>query len=348
MNYKSILFRVNASVQIGMGHAYRCFTIAKEILKNHNEKIYFVSENLPINFQNKIKSYGIEVIIKTENNLNEIDFLTNVLIDKGSVALIIDSYKSIYYEENFQKEILKKTTKLIYIVFDNKTHYYAHILHNQNPISLVNNYNTEKYTKKLFGLNNLILDENIRQLSKTAITKKGNINNFHTVLLTFGGSDPYNLTLKALKSLKLIRNKFKKFIVVIGDMYSFEDDLNNFIDSAEINIDLHKNTNKIYNLMLQSDIAFISGGITTWELGALKIPIILLPFGGKVLESAKLLGKLNLAQYVENPLEKCEKKLASEINKILDNNLLKISDNLYNEINIDGVNNFINSLFTED
>ena len=344
MTFDSIFFRVDAHVGIGMGHAKRCFIIARELLKSFNGKIYFLATDLPNSFQEEIKSYGIDIIFNFQKQKTELEFISYAVANKGNTALIIDSYEPVFYEENFQKEIYKKLTKLAYIVFDKEVHYYAHLLHNQNPLSLSLNFSVEPYTKCLFGLQNLILDEGFRQIAKDTSTNYSNTKGL-VALLTFGGSDPNNLTLKTLGALSLINEKFEKIIVVIGGMYQNEKALMNFITHKRMNIEVHKDTDKMHKLILNSNIAFVSGGITTWELGALGVPVIILPAGNKEYASAKNLHNFGLAQLIENPLELSNSDLANTITDYIGKDLKKISSDLKREINIDGVENFVSALF---
>ena len=341
----SIFFRVDANVNIGMGHARRCLIIAKEIKKNSEiTDVFFISKSLPESFQNELKQNDIRIIYYSAPNIGELAFITKAITIKNKPALIIDSYQKDFYNENFQKEILTKVSKLVYIVLDNKCHYYAHILHNQNPLALTMQYETESYTKKLFGLKYLIIDEEFRRISKTStpqnIKKQNNI-----ALITFGGSDPYNLTIKTIKALDRIKSKFKKVIVVVGEMYPFGEDLKKTINSSSLNIELYKNTHEIQKLMLLCNVAFIPGGITTWELGALGIPVIILPFGEKVRAVARLLDSLNFAQYVEDPLNLTDTVLSEKIEELMKNSMYEHAKALKAEIDVDGIQYFVSSLF---
>ena len=163
----SFFFRVDANVDVGIGHAKRCFAIAKEISKITNGKIYFLSEELPIGFIEQIKSHGFEILFKEINCKSEIEFIANSVLGRAPVALIIDSYNEHFYPEDFQLELLTYVDRLAYIVFRNEEFtYHSHILHNQNPLSVKSIYRIQPYTKCLFGLNNLILDDKLRRIAQ--------------------------------------------------------------------------------------------------------------------------------------------------------------------------------------
>lgn len=344
MNFDSIFFRVDATVEMGMGHAKRCMILAREILKSYHGKIYFLTTELPEGFKDEIRSSGIDIITRSNKNQSESEFIISNIDNKECSALIIDSYLSTFYEETFQKKLLNSLCRLVYIAFDNKYHYYAHILHNQNPLSLACDYRTEPYTKRLFGLQYLILNEEIRTLAKQDRSNYTKTEPF-VALLSFGGSDPGNLTLKALESLSLVKNRFKKYIVVIGGMNPHETSITNYISSSEMDIELNRNVSKMHKLMLTCDIAFTSGGITTWELGALGKPVIILPTGEREYASAKFLNDLSLVKLIEQPLALSSNELAVKIDNLTGSDLWSMAVALKNKININGVESFVKSLF---
>ncbi|WFQ79585.1 hypothetical protein PXH59_18885 [Xenorhabdus sp. SF857] len=98
-----------------------------------------------------------------------------------------------------------------------------------------------------------------------------------SILLSFGGEDPNNMTLRFLNLL--IRCHFLENInlkVITGPAYIFHDELIMFINSVENrSIELiHNVKDNMHEIMLSSDIAIVSNGRTVYELAALGIPSI--------------------------------------------------------------------------
>jgi len=92
------------------------------------------------------------------------------------------------------------------------------------------------------------------------------------VLLTFGGTDPNNLTKKTLKAIYpyCVENNIK-IKVITGLGYSLDESLYEFS-----NIQLFKNVPNISEYMAAADLVFTSAGRTTYEVALLGVPAIVL------------------------------------------------------------------------
>lgn len=341
----SIFFRVDASNEVGMGHARRCLVIAREILEQFQGRVVFLSNTLPTSFEKEIMSLGIDVIYKDYPSQSEVEFISNASVEKERNVLLIDSYNAIFYKPEFQKTIINVFDRLAYIAFDTEPHYYGHILHNQNPLSKVRHFRTEPYTRCLFGLENLILDRKFRDLATSVRPGKEN-NGLRTCLLTFGGSDPNNLTTKVLKAIEGINFQFETCIVVIGAMYDHTKSLKKFINSSTLPIKLFQDVDNMQELMCSCDVAFVSGGTTNWELGALNKPFIVFPAGKREYQSADFLNQSGLAQLVKDPLSLNAEQLGNRINQLLKNDIQSMAASLKEKINIDGVSNLVRELLS--
>jgi spore coat polysaccharide biosynthesis predicted glycosyltransferase SpsG len=93
-----------------------------------------------------------------------------------------------------------------------------------------------------------------------------------SVLLSFGGVDPANLTLKVLQSIYdfCVENSIA-IKVVLGLGYKNLEELKPFRD-----ITIHRNVQSISDFMYEADIAFSSAGRTIYELALIGTPAIIL------------------------------------------------------------------------
>jgi spore coat polysaccharide biosynthesis predicted glycosyltransferase SpsG len=92
------------------------------------------------------------------------------------------------------------------------------------------------------------------------------------VLITFGGVDPCNLTKKVLEAIHEYAIHHQINIVVVAGMgYKEYESIEGFE-----NIEIVQNIKNISEYMLKADIAFCSGGRTTFELAAIGVPTIVL------------------------------------------------------------------------
>ncbi len=96
------------------------------------------------------------------------------------------------------------------------------------------------------------------------------------ILLTFGGVDEGNLTLRCLKLIAPVCYENGISIdVVTGPGYLHEQELSMHIKSLEFSdITVSNDTRRISDFMHRADLAITSGGRTVLELAALKVPTI--------------------------------------------------------------------------
>jgi UDP-2,4-diacetamido-2,4,6-trideoxy-beta-L-altropyranose hydrolase len=182
---KKVLIRVDASPEIGLGHAVRCIALAN-ILKN-NFSICFSSIHIPITLINEIESAGF-----TFNKINnENDFYES--INKNDIV-VIDHYG---IDSSWQRKIKSKTCKLVCIDDIHDKFFYADLIINHAPGISANNYLTQAQTMFALGTEYALLRPAFLKLSDN----KRKINNLNTVFVCFGGSDYYNLSERTINIL---------------------------------------------------------------------------------------------------------------------------------------------------
>ena len=108
--------------------------------------------------------------------------------------------------------------------------------------------------------------------------RNDNFKNVNSILLSFGGSDPNNLTLEALKSILKICMQYElKINIVCGSAYAYEEELKDFIANCKYkNIFLFINSVAMSKIMEECQIAISSNGRTAYELADMHIPTIVI------------------------------------------------------------------------
>jgi spore coat polysaccharide biosynthesis predicted glycosyltransferase SpsG/CMP-N-acetylneuraminic acid synthetase len=95
------------------------------------------------------------------------------------------------------------------------------------------------------------------------------------ILVTFGGTDPNNLTAKALQALEQVDGDFH-VSVVLGLGYSPVDSLEQQARASRHAVEVHQNVRNISTFMTQADLALTSAGRTVFELIACQTPVVAL------------------------------------------------------------------------
>ena len=100
--------------------------------------------------------------------------------------------------------------------------------------------------------------------------KKTVTENVHTILVTFGGSDPHQLTLRALEALK---QSPVHIDVIVGNDFQHITDVDGVV-RAHPHVAVHKAVDDLSVLMSRADVAVCNAGTTMYELCFLGVPCI--------------------------------------------------------------------------
>jgi spore coat polysaccharide biosynthesis predicted glycosyltransferase SpsG len=95
------------------------------------------------------------------------------------------------------------------------------------------------------------------------------------ILVTFGGTDPNNLTEKALQALEQVDGDFR-VTVILGLAYPHAEALMEQVARTRHPVEIHQNVRNISTFMAGADLALTSAGRTVFELIACQTPVLAL------------------------------------------------------------------------
>ena len=252
LNKRKIAIVVNAYDEIGTGHIYRCLSIASKLVFDDVVFILNTEHQLGIDI---VKSYNYPYIVHDDKDeiyetLNKINphIVINDILDT-SLEYITKLKEAGYFVINF--EDLGEGIQAADLVFD--------ALYEHN-LDIPNVHVGREY---------YILKDEFFFQNRKIIT-----NDINNVLITFGGTDPNNLTEKALQAV--IHSGYDKTItVILGMGYPNKQEL---IDKYSIfnNIIIYENVNNMSEHMFKADIILTSAGRTMYEVCSIGVPCICL------------------------------------------------------------------------
>ena len=306
---KKILIRVDGNHQLGMGDVSSMINLAEEL---KGFEILFVSKY--IEGINKIEEFGykIERIAEDISYEDEIRFIKELVKDlKLSVVvveLIIDNYGD-YIEE------ISKISKTVVFDFFGNLNIYSDVLINWMGLNGNYKYNFLKEGAEYYsGLDYIPLNKRIKEynlLNKRIPSETSNI------LITFGGSDLRNFTLRVIKVLE----KFKgiNITIVIGSVYKHKEKLQKFLRNLKCEYDLKENVSNLSEIMFNSDLAISTGGLTAFELCAVGTPFISIAAVGHQVDRLKKMDELGVCKYAGDWEDLKDENLYSIINELIEN-----------------------------
>ncbi len=286
-----LLVRVDASTQIGTGHAMRCLALAQAWQDSGGHAIFALAAEAPA-LETRLKSEGMEVVhllvqMGSAEDANETASLAHEL---GASWLVIDGY---HFGAEYQ-EIIKDSGLYLLLIDDygHADHYYADIVLNQNIYAHEGLYaNREPYSQLLLGMGCVLLRREFWQWrgwqreTPTADQK---------LLVTLGGSDPDNVTLKVIQALQQVEVEGVEAVVVIGGSNPHYEQLQSASQNVRFPINLERNVTNMPDLMAWADVAISASGSTTWELAFMGLPSILLILADNQQFIAEKLGNMGV------------------------------------------------------
>ena len=276
----NLLFRADASSEIGSGHIRRCLTLAEAIQRLGTHKIQFMSDlSGATHLRDNLTNLGINVL----NPLTD-------LIPTDTDWLIIDHYKiDIEWETKHSQENRK-----ILVIDDlaNRKHL-CDVLLDQNYFKDIDSRYTNlvpKNCNQLLGPRYSLLRTEFSNALKKYNRKFNSVN---SLLINFGGTDPVGMTLKALL---LVKDFDLQIDVVVGQGVSDLEEIKK--NCTNKNIKLHIQTNKMAEIILNSDLAIAANGTSTWERSCLGLPTISISIADNQVELSKCLHEINGCFYI--------------------------------------------------
>jgi len=265
-----LLIRTDASTKIGTGHLMRCLALA-QAWKDAGGKVAFITACRNEGLLERLREEGFEVHLLSSSYPDPGDWevTKNVLARHPDAWVVLDGY---HFDETYQKRIKDAGNRLL--VIDDMAHlkhYYADIVLNQNLHAEDLHYSCEPYTRLLLGTKYVLLR---REFLAWRGWKREVPEMARRVLVTLGGSDPENYTLKVIKALQKVDISGLEAIVVIGAGNPHADVLKKAVGQSRIPIRLIQNAKNMPKLMAWADVAISSAGTTVWELAFMGVPTI--------------------------------------------------------------------------
>jgi len=339
-----VYFRVDASTHIGSGHVMRCLSLANQLQKFGYE-IFFVLRPQNGDLSTFIAELGYKVIklnrLNTFTNPRSTDDykswlqVTEIQDAKEFLSIALDAKIVVvdHYGINLAwEEFVKSSINCKLVVIDDLVRQHnADLIIDQTYGADPNEYlshSTAKYV--LTGSEYALLNNQFSDFHKLAF-KEREANNSHKLLISMGGVDMPNATLKVLEALLIREAKFETTVLLSERAPKF-----NLVSSfCKRNEDWVKHisfSNNMAQLMLNHTIAIGAPGSTSWERACMGLPSIIIPLAKNQLKICRTLVNAGCA------ISLCKEEIANTLNCKLDellsnyekmtNNSLKICDGM--------------------
>lgn len=307
-----IVFRADASLQIGTGHVSRCLALATR-LKNSGAECCFVMRRLDGNMIAAIETMGIFVISLDAPNsgyrsgdLAHSEWLgVDWTIDSKDTAaalaplgaidwLVVDHYA---LDARWER-VLHNSVENIMAIDDlaDRPHD-CEILLDQNLQVADNRYSAllpENAVKLIGPRFALLRPEFARERMNLPLGAEQGITR---IFVYCGGVDLPGLTLRALIATETIWQNRIRIDVVVGSSNPHSSDIAEWCQGRDW-VNLHNGCSDMAQLMASADLAVGAGGSTSWERCCLGLPSIIVALADNQKPGGEAMGKAGASIYL--------------------------------------------------
>ncbi|MEH2192959.1 MAG: UDP-2,4-diacetamido-2,4,6-trideoxy-beta-L-altropyranose hydrolase [Nostoc sp.] len=269
----NLVIRADASSQIGTGHLMRCFALAQTWQRNEGKVVFCINDKASV-LASRFISQSMQVVyLKSSPGSNEdAQEISNLAQQLNCQWVVVDGY---HFQAEYQQIIKDYGLKFLFVDdYGHAKHYYADIVLNQNISAHESLYrNREPYTQLLLGTCYTLLRQEFWQwqgwqrINPPIATK---------LIITMGGADPDNVTLKVIEGLQLISVEELEVVVVVGGNNPHYEQLKLASQALQFPIRIERNVTNMPELMAWADLVVTAGGSTCWELAFMGLPSLIL------------------------------------------------------------------------
>ena len=241
----------------------RCLALA-QAWQDGGGNIAFAMAESTAAIDTRLRSEGMEIVHLdvSPNSLQDVRALAALASDRQAAWVVVDGYR---FDSEYQRNLKNAGLKLLFVDdLAQCEHQFADLVLDQNLHASESMYaRRELHTRLLLGPSYAMLRREFQAMRewRREIPTVG-----RTLLITMGGSDPDNFTLRLIKALAKISLPDIEITVVAGGSNPQLSDLRRAMSGLKMPIHLIDNANNMPELMAQSDIAIICAGGTLWEL----------------------------------------------------------------------------------
>lgn len=266
-----LLLRADASTIIGLGHVMRLLALA-QAYRDRGGPVHWAFAEMPGRVRERLLADRICLHELDVRPGSAADAQATVQIAYSVAApwVVLDGYR---FDAQYQRTV--KATGVSLLVLDDLAKeplYDADIVVNQNVHAETLNYRVRPTTRLLLGPRYVLLRDEFRTLKGIGRSSASSV---RRILVTFGGSDPENLTSRVLEAVDAMALAEIAIDVVMGSANPHIETVRRLVANARSHVRLFCDVDDMADLMAEAGIALSAAGVTALELAFTGVPTIL-------------------------------------------------------------------------
>ena len=267
----TVLFRADANVAMGTGHAMRCLALAQAWQDSGGRCVFAMTEQTPAItsrlWENKIE---IESVRTTGGTADDAAQTATIAAQHGADWIVVDGYQ---FGSAYQAAL--KTAGLRVLLLDDNgqaASYTADVVLNQNLHAAGKIYAQRgPNTQLLLGPRYALLRREFRAWRNW---RREHPARARKILITMGGSDPDNVTARVIDAVNSLADV--EAVVLVGGSNPHLAAIEEKIGGGNSSVRLVVDAQNVGEWMAWADVAISGAGTTFWEMCFLGLPSVLL------------------------------------------------------------------------
>lgn len=329
MNWQ-VVFRVDASVEMGLGHLTRCLTLADALAADGARSCFLMrSHAAGLAYLAEGRGHAVRLLpdpparpARTEDDggpyahwlptdwLEDADHTRSALNEIGAAEwLIVDHYA---LDARWERACRREGMRILAVDDLADRDHDCEILLNQNLIQGIEaryHGRVPATCVQLLGPRYALLRPEFAAQRGLLDPRSGEIDR---ILICFGGSDPTNETAKALEAIGSLAMPHLAVDAVIGASNPHADVVD-ALCRRMANVTLYSGANNIAELMRLADLSIGAGGVMSWERCCLGLPVLAIDIAANQVPSLTMLAQLGALIHLGSAGDVRAKHIAASI-----------------------------------
>lgn len=266
-----MLLRADAGVRIGSGHVMRCVALA-QAWRDAGRQAVFVTATPSSALEALVRTERMDVRCLSAVPGSDEDIAQTLEIARahGASRAAVDGY---HFGAEYQRALRGSGLRVLAMDDDGHAgHYYAAWVLNQNRHAQEPLYaKREPSTQLLLGTRYVLLR---REWTRWRGWHRETPEVARRILVTLGGGDPENVTLKVVHALRHSEPDGVEVEVVLGTHNPNGAEVRRALQGSRVPVRLRCGATAMDELMAWADLAVSAGGSTCWELAFMGVPSV--------------------------------------------------------------------------
>ena len=318
MRTSTLLVRADASVKTGTGHVMRCVALAQAWQDAGGRAVFAMAGSTP-GLEERLCEESCEVcyVQAQAGNREDIEQTVAEARHRNADWVVVDGYQ---FEADFHDGLKRAGLKVLCVDdYGHASRYSADIILNQNPSASAALYpEIQPSTKLLLGPRYALLRH---EFTRFRAEPRHFAPACRRLVILMGGSDPENVTVRAIEAVALARIDGLQATVLVGAANPHFEALRRAV-GPQSGIKVIRDARNIPELMAEADLALSAAGSTCWELSFFGVPSLLVDVAENQKAVAKQLDRFGCAIHVGDQTVSAE-ELAKQLRRLCEDRELR-------------------------